>query len=170
MNKGIEILIARMESNPDEFTGTRNKWADLIERAEDFMEPEDRKALTDKFNALQMEKFTELVMKKLLEDQQEKSEAFGNYAQALGASMQQTKNQLAQAALQQQYANNTVAQATGGYTLNAVGNAAGQLYMSNGVLAQFTTPTSANTVTGEIHLGKQTLSEKTLKRLKALIK
>lgn len=165
MNKGIEILIARMESSPDEFLGVNNKWVNLMESHEDYMTDEDRKALFGKLNELRMNRFTEHVMKKLLEDQQEKSEAFGNYAQAIGASMQQTKNQLAQAMLQNQYANNTAAMNQAG----AVGIGTGQMYIANGAgsiqpLAQ------SNQLSTSIQLGKQTLTEKTLKKIKALIK
>lgn len=158
MNKGIEILIARMESSPDEFLGVNNKWVNLMESHEDYMTDEDRKALFGKLNELRMNRFTEHVMKKLLEDPQEKSEAFGNYAQAIGASMQQTKNQLAQAALKQQLA-----------AQNAYANAAGQLYMAN-VAGSIQPVAQSNHLSSEIHLGKQTLTEKTLKKLKALIK
>lgn len=160
MNKGIEILIARMESSPEEFlTGNKSgKWLHLMEQYEDYMEPEDRKALMDKYNSLKMQKFTEKVMKELLEDQQEKSEDFGNYAQALGASMQQTKNSMAQAVLQQQLS-----------AQNAYANAAGQIYMTNAA-GSIQPVAQSNHLSSEIHLGKQTLTEKTLKKLKALIK
>ena len=43
-----------------------------MEQYEDHMEPEDRKALMDKYNALKMQKFTERVMKELLAEQEEK--------------------------------------------------------------------------------------------------
>ena len=127
-----------------------------MEQYEDHMEPEDRKALMDKYNLLKMQKFTERVMKELLEDQQEKSEEFDQYAQ-------QVRSKLQNMAAQQQMYN--AAQAR---SLTGLGSA-GQIYMSNSAgsiqpLAQ------SSQVTSEIHLGKQTLTEKTLKKLKALIK
>ena len=152
MNKGIEILIARMESSPDEFlTGNKSgKWLHLIEQYEDHMEPEDRKVLMDKYNALKMQKFTEKVMKELLEDQQEKSEAFGNYISAA----------------QQQYASNTAAMNQAGAL--GMGNA-GQIYMVNA--AGSIQPIAQSThLSSTIQLGKQTLTERTLKKLKALTK
>ena len=149
MNKGIEILIARMESSPDEFlTGNKSgKWLHLMEQYEDHMEPEDRKALMDKYNSLKMQKFTERVMKELLEDQQEKSEEFDQYAQQVRSKLQ------------------NAAQAG---SLTGMGNA-GQIYMSNG--AGSIQPIAQSThLSSTIQLGKQTLTERTLKKLKALTK
>lgn len=180
MNKGIEILLARMESSPEEFlTGNKSgKWLHLMEQYEDYMEPEDRKVLMDKYNSLKMQKFTEKVMKELLEDQQEKNEAFGNYAQNLAASMQQTKNNIAQAVFQNQCTAQQrmqQAQLAQQNALNQAGalgmSSGGQIYMTNAAGSiQPLANTSASPVTTEIHLGKQTLTEKTLKKLKALIK
>lgn len=158
MNKGIEILLARMESNPDEFTtGNKSgKWQHLMEQYEDYMEPEDRKALMDKYNSLKMQKFTEKVMKELLQEEQGDGVALASashpthsgsgqtpaqYTAALAQSMAQTKHTVAANILQNAYAN------TSTISLN-----------------------NSNDISTSIQLGKQTLTERTLKKLKALIK
>ena len=154
MNKGVEILLARMESNPDEFMGVNNKWVNLMDSYEDHMAEEDRKALYAKYSTLHMDKFTEHVMKKLLEEQQEKSNQFGE-------------------AYQQQYANAINAAQQRSAMMNqasALGiGSAGQIYMSNGAgsIQPVSLPTNSTT---EVRIGKQTLTEKTIKKLKALLK
>ena len=177
MNKGIEILLARMESNPDEFlTGNKSgKWLHLMESFEDHMLPEERKVLMDKYNALKMEKFTERVMKEVLEDQQEKSDQFGQaYAANLAASMQQNKSQISQQVLaaqaRQNYITTAQANAMNQTTAGALGiGSAGQIYMSNGAgsIQPVSLPTTSTT---EVRIGEQSLTEKTLKKLKALLK
>ena len=158
MNKGVEILIARMESSPDEFlTGNKSgKWLHLMEQYEDHMEPEDRKALMDKYNLLKMQKFTERVMKELLEDQQEKSEEFDQYAQ-------QVRSKLQNMAAQQQMYN--AAQAR---SLTGLGSA-GQIYMANAA-GSIQPIAQSNKLSSSIQLGSQSLTERTLKKIKALIK
>lgn len=156
MNKGIEILLARMESNPDEFMGVNNKWVNLIESHEDYMTDEDRKALFAKLHELRMGKFTEHVMKKLLEEQDDRKAEIDMYAQQVRAKMQQYAQQ--NAAAQQQYYNNAQAGSLtglGSYTVPSASPYAIQ---------------DSNQVTSEIRVGKQTLTEKTLKKLKALVK
>ena len=159
MNKGIEILLARMDSNPDEFMGINNKWVNLMDSYEDHMVEEDRKALYAKYSALHMDKFTEHVMKKLLAEQEEKKEEFGQYISAVQQKMQQAQ-------LAQQNAMNQAGSLTG---------------LTNTALGSCTVPASAyahatisgtvsNQAATQLQLGKQTLTEKTLKKLKALVK
>ena len=67
MNKGVEILLARMESNPEEFdVGYSTKWQQLISAYREILEPEDKKALDDALNKLLQQTFTEKVIKELL--------------------------------------------------------------------------------------------------------
>ena len=65
MNEGVKILLARMETNPEEFVD-RGKWASLLNNYKDFLDEEDRKVIADKINNLMQQKFTEDVMKELL--------------------------------------------------------------------------------------------------------
>jgi hypothetical protein len=89
MNKGVEILLARMDSNPEEFfDGVKWEWVmrDVNKRVlkdridmEDgrvrlpFLSDEEVKALYDKMESLRGEQFTHKVMSTLLEDGQELS-------------------------------------------------------------------------------------------------
>lgn len=166
MNKGIEILLARMESNPDEFMGVNNKWVNLMDSYEDHMVEEDRKALYAKYSALHMDKFTEHVMKKLLEEQGDRKAEIDMYAQQVRSKLQNMAAQQNAAAQSQLY--------------NAAQNQAGSL-TGLGLLGSVTVPASAyahstmsiqdsNQTATHLQLGKQTLTERTLKKLKALVK
>lgn len=166
MNKGIEILLARMESNPDEFMGINNKWVNLMDSYEEHMVEEDRKALYAKYSALHMDKFTEHVMKKLLEEQGDRKAEIYMYAQQVRSKLQ---NMAAQQA-QQQYYNNAQNQPTGISSLSL-----GTVTVPSSAYAHATSSSpisiqDSNKVASEIRVGKQTLTEKTLKKLKVLVK
>jgi hypothetical protein len=62
-----------MDSNPEEFvTGSKSgKWQHLLEKYEPYMNEEERAAVVAKYHALKMGKFTEAVMKELLEEREE---------------------------------------------------------------------------------------------------
>ena len=67
MNDGVKILLERMETHPDEFFDFGSKWASVIGDHKDFLEVEDRQALTDGLNKLMQQRFTEKVMEELLD-------------------------------------------------------------------------------------------------------
>lgn len=92
MNQGVEILLARMDSNPDEFVSwdgyVVGKWdwimRDVQKRAlgnrvdlEDgvvrvpFLSDEEVKALWNKVESLRADQFTKKVMRTLLEEEEE---------------------------------------------------------------------------------------------------
>ena len=82
MNQGVEILLARMDSNPDEFTTARGKWdwvmdgvnrrvADKDKDVLAYLTDEEAQALYDKMQVLARDGFTRNVMETLLEDAQE---------------------------------------------------------------------------------------------------
>ena len=66
MNEGVKILLARMETNPEEFNGEVNKWGNLLQYYKAYLDPEDANALNEGINKLLQQKFTEKVMKELL--------------------------------------------------------------------------------------------------------
>jgi hypothetical protein len=86
MNKGVQILLERMSSNPDEFIptlrdGYPTKWRDILLSIEmrtnggkdyrdqlSFLNDKEIKALWDKMQSLQGELFTKRVMNTLLRD------------------------------------------------------------------------------------------------------
>ena len=91
MNQGVEILLARMDSNPDEFVGTSwpqsNKWGWVVEdlrrrmapTKEDkefglplrFLSDEEVRMLWEKLESLRADQFTKAVMRTLLEEEDE---------------------------------------------------------------------------------------------------
>ena len=56
-----------METHPDEFFDFGSKWAGVIGEHKDFLEAEDRQALTDGLNKLMQQRFTEKVMEELVD-------------------------------------------------------------------------------------------------------
>jgi hypothetical protein len=69
MNTGIQILIERMKTNPEEWaamtTRGRGKWEAVIVDYWDYLTEEDQNAYKAARDALLQEQFTEVVMKKL---------------------------------------------------------------------------------------------------------
>lgn len=77
MNKGLEILMARIESNPEEFMSNgivANRWEHLLTTYSKVLPEEDLNAFYAKLNEKSCERFTELVMQELL-DPKSKTEA-----------------------------------------------------------------------------------------------
>ena len=78
MNDGVKILLERMKTNPEEFLHEggvhRTKWGQLIDGYKERLDPEDAKALTDGYNALLQQQFTEKVMEELIDPKKSKLE------------------------------------------------------------------------------------------------
>lgn len=91
MNQGVEILLARMDSNPDEFVGmdwpNKSRWDWLLDdlrrrnvpTREDkereyvplrFLSDEEVRMLWDKLESLRADQFTKQVMETLLRDEE----------------------------------------------------------------------------------------------------
>ncbi len=66
----VELLLARMDSNPEEFTDG-GRWERLLIRHRSYLPMEDQMALTDKLNTLRMDVFHKDVMKELLAEPRE---------------------------------------------------------------------------------------------------
>lgn len=74
MNKGLEILMARIESHPEEFESNgivATRWDYLIREYEKVLPEEDMKAFRAKLNEKSCERFSERVMKELLDPKSE---------------------------------------------------------------------------------------------------
>jgi hypothetical protein len=71
MNKGIEILLERMKSNPEEFEYRIDmdcdKWTNLFRDYESVLEPEDVEAYKSARRKMLQDKFTSEVMRELLD-------------------------------------------------------------------------------------------------------
>jgi hypothetical protein len=74
MNRGIELLIARMKSNPDEFApddyvregGLSSKWEQLVNNWRHCLTEEELKAFKDALKEAHRELFSQRVMKHIL--------------------------------------------------------------------------------------------------------
>jgi hypothetical protein len=76
MNDGVKILLARMETHPEEFIagegkpyifGNGSKWGSLIMQYRDYLDEEDKKMLDNAVNKINQQEFTERVMQELLD-------------------------------------------------------------------------------------------------------
>ena len=71
MNKGIEILLERMDSNPEEFVINAsigvNKWDRLLHNYVSVLDKEDIEAYQAKLKQVAKEQFTREVMKEILD-------------------------------------------------------------------------------------------------------
>lgn len=73
----VELLLARMDSNPEEFTDG-GRWERLLIRHRSYLPMEDQMALTDKLNTLRLEVFHKEVMSELLAEPREPEEYVWN--------------------------------------------------------------------------------------------
>lgn len=63
--EAVELLLARMDSNPEEFT-ENGRWEGLIIKYRSYLPVQDRTAMEDKINYLRLDVFHKDVMKELL--------------------------------------------------------------------------------------------------------
>lgn len=132
MNPTIEILLKRMESNPEEFKYTphlgRSKWDEMYDKYESILDEEDKQAYSDGKRKLHLDRFHAEVMEELLDPKSEESLWGDSSLTRLGGATQQAGQThaqhmaihqqalMAQAAAQQQSA---IQKQTG--LLNALG-------------------------------------------------
>ena len=138
MNEGVQILIERVKTHPEEFVFEddhpfkESKWRNIIQQYKDYLPKEDIEALQGAINAVIQEKFTAKVMEELLDPKVEEQLTLNPYSTS-----------------------------TGNVTLSG-GTTQGLTLTSTG-----TGLTWANTATNTIQLGNQTLDEKTIEHMKA---
>ena len=70
MNDGVKILLARMESHPEEFLRDSDRWEHLFNHYKKYMAEEDKQAFWDKLCEVRTQEFTERVIKQLLADKE----------------------------------------------------------------------------------------------------
>jgi hypothetical protein len=68
--EAVELLLARMDSNPEEFE-EGGRWEKLIVKYRTYLPVQDRTAMEDKINALRLDTFHKDVMNKLLAEPSE---------------------------------------------------------------------------------------------------
>ena len=148
MHQAVELILKRMESNPDEFTGDgKDRWMRTIKRYEAFFNDEERKAISEKQNGIMMGEFHKEVMAELLYGEERRREE--REAQAEMAQMK-TQSQIMRNAAQ----NLSTIQPGSIYALSA--NSA----VSNTVTIQSDTMT----------LGGETIDKPLIQKLKELVK
>ena len=152
MNKGIEILLERMKSNPEEFISEANygesKWSAMVSYFKGFLDEEEVKTLMDAWQEntkkVMQERFTQQVMKELLDPKEESNPYLASSATRLGGA--------------------TLGQSTGltngGFTLTNNGAGTGYNWANTGAV---TGTISANSLT----LGNTTISEAGLNQMLA---
>ena len=69
MNDGIAIVLQRMETHPEEFFGTEDKWKFIFkDYFRDSMTETEKGLMFDKMKKLRRAEFTTLVMKTMVEE------------------------------------------------------------------------------------------------------
>jgi hypothetical protein len=148
MHQAVELILKRMESNPDEFTGdSKDRWMRMLKRYEAFFNQEERDAILEKQNGIMMGEFHKEVMAELLYGEERRREE--REAQAEMAQMK-TQSQIMRNAAQ----NLSTIQPGSIYALSA--NSA----VSNTVTIQSDTMT----------LGGETIDKPLIQKLKELVK
>jgi methanogenic corrinoid protein MtbC1 len=71
MNKGVEIILERLKTNPEDFSTYLGAWGNLLSQAleGDFITKEEKEVLNSTMIESKREKFTEKVVKHLLGDE-----------------------------------------------------------------------------------------------------
>ena len=74
MNEGVKILLARMETHPEEFyvehvnrMGNQTKWNLIWQLYKEYLDPKDIEAFHQGVDKIHQQRFTELVMQELLD-------------------------------------------------------------------------------------------------------
>jgi len=75
--EAVELLLARMDSNPEEFE-EGGRWEGLIIKYRSYLPVQDRTAMEDKINSLRLDTFHKAVMSELLAEPSEDAEAKGH--------------------------------------------------------------------------------------------
>ena len=77
MNDGVAMLLERMKTHPEEFISNSSpaysKWNRIIGEYKEYLEPEDKEILRQAINKILQQRFTEEVMKELIEPKTENS-------------------------------------------------------------------------------------------------
>ena len=144
MHQAVELLLKRMESNPQEFMSSNHRqvrWSRIIRDYDSYLSEDERAAINQKYSEIQMEAMHKDIMTELLYGEQQEEEAQQSIYSVASAGMERLR-------------------------LDANGNIGiGVTHPSN------TLTIASNAISpGRVQLGNQTLDEQTLAKLKALVK
>jgi hypothetical protein len=68
MNDGVKILLERMQTHPEEFYGSYNRWTEVIERFEKFFNASERALINGALTNIRRDEFTQVVMNEILRE------------------------------------------------------------------------------------------------------
>ena len=68
MNDGVKILLERMQTHPEEFYGSYNRWTEVIERFEKFFNASERALINGALTSIRRDEFTQVVMNEILRE------------------------------------------------------------------------------------------------------
>jgi hypothetical protein len=68
MNDGVELLLERMKTNPEEFYGEYNKWTEVLSKFERFLNEDERARIYEVINKIRRDEFTRVVMQEILRE------------------------------------------------------------------------------------------------------
>ena len=68
MNDGVELILERMKTHPEEFYGEENRWSYLMDSYEKFFTEHEKDMLINAIYDMRRKEFTQRVMEKLLEE------------------------------------------------------------------------------------------------------
>jgi hypothetical protein len=95
MKEAVKIILARMDTNPEEFKTSFSRWAGVLSMYESILSEEEANALKEKGRAIQEQSFTEDVMNILMEVSSptplEKLRVDSNGAVHIGTTAPETK-------------------------------------------------------------------------------
>jgi hypothetical protein len=160
MHQAVELILKRMESNPDEFTGdSKDRWMRMIKRYEAFFSDEERKAILEKQNVIMMKEFHNEVMGELLYGEERRQQEREAQTQM---EMAQMKMQSQMFGLQARSALNAAQAIQPGsiYALSANSVASGTVTIKG------TADIESDTMT----LGGETIDKSLIQKLKELVK
>lgn len=164
MHQAVELILKRMESNPDEFTGdSKDRWMRMIKRYEAFFNDEERKAISEKQNAIMMKEFHNEVMGELLYGEERRQQERESQME-----IAQMKMQSQILGLQAQSAMNATQNSMLGQALQpgSVYALAGNSLASGTVTIQGTANIQSDTMT----LGGESIDKSLIQKLKELVK
>jgi hypothetical protein len=68
MNDGVKILLERMQTHPEEFHGSYNRWTEVIERFEKFFSTSEKAMINGALTNIRRDEFTRVVMQEILRE------------------------------------------------------------------------------------------------------
>lgn len=161
MHQAVELILKRMDSNPDEFTGdSKDRWMRMIKRYEAFFSDEERKAISEKQNAIMMKEFHNEVMGELLYGEERRQQERETQAQMEIAKMQMQSQVLGLGMARQ---SQSALQNINPGSIYALQNANAA---QNTITLQGTPHIQSDTLT----LGGETLDKTLIQKLKELVK